>query len=329
MTALGRHLATIPGPQFTAGLAHLSPTEQREALGERFRYDRQHFIKWLWPEAYARPFARYHVDILSRDKVGWKDRVNSGSKTLRALAAPRSTSKTGITCADLAHDVLYGLERVVPVLSAELTLSRTSLATIRELLSAQTVTDLYGPVTFKGGVDRYTATTANGYACTFIAKSFGTSVRGLKEGMIRPTRLIVDDGEDKLRVNNPDIRRDWWDFLQADILKLGDLAGGLIVDWLGTVLHRDSVLAKLIKPDGDGAGWESEVYRACEQRPTNPALWDACGRVWGNLGLDGEWFDRAETWHEGPGRETRPGRRHIPFRLLRPLDQRRRAAFQF
>jgi len=281
MTRGWEDYAAIPPAEFTRRWRTLPTPELRnEALRLRFRGDQAGFLRFFWPDVFVRPFASMHTEILTRHKVGWRERQGSQARTYRALAAPRSMSKTGITIATLVHDAVYGLERVVPILSAELGLSRTSLATIRAMLSEPRLSAVYGPVSFVGGTDRYTVTVGQ-HACTFIAKSFGTSVRGLKEGMIRPTRLVVDDGEDKLHVNNPDSRRKWWDFLVSDILKLGDISGGLIVDWIGTVLHVDSVLARLLK---DG-GWRSQRYQACEAWPERTDLWADCGRVWADLSL--------------------------------------------
>lgn len=320
MTDLGRQLAAIPGPRFALGLSQVSPSEQRALLRARFRYDELGMVRFLWGAHYSRPFAEPHTRMLTREKVPWSKRMETGQRHLRAIAAPRGISKTGTTIADLCHDVLYGIERVVPILSAELGLSRQSLASIRELLSADSVTELYGPCTFKGGTDRYTVTTADGHACTFIAKSFGTSVRGLKEGMVRPTRLVVDDGEDKHRVNNPDQRRRWRDFLAADILKLGDLSGGLIVDWLGTVLHADSVLAGLLKDPG----WHSVKYAAMVQAPTRSDLWDACAAVWADLGRRSPWVAVAEA---GYAERWRPGMK--TWGALEDAEQRREIARAF
>lgn len=277
-------------------------------------------LRYLWPEHYGRSFAAPHRQILGREKTPWQERMDTGQRHLRAIAAPRGISKTGTTIADLCHDVLYGIERVVPVLSAELGLSRQSLGTIRELLSAERVTSLYGRVQFAGGSDRYTATTADGHACTFIAKSFGTSVRGLKEGMVRPTRLAVDDGEDKHLVNNPEQRRKWRAFLAEDILKLGELSGGLIVDWLGTVLHADSVLAGLLKDPG----WSATCYRAMIARPDRGDLWEACRAVWADLGCTGPWWALAESAYT---RDWRPGR--YTWEGLPEPDRRRCAARAF
>lgn len=279
MTALGRHLASIPAAEFGAGLRRLSVPAQNEALRERFRYDRIGMVRWLWPDSYGRPFADVHTEVLTRPKTPWRERIGTQTKTLRALAAPRGFSKTGTIVADLAHDALYGLERVVAILSAELSLSRNSLRTVRDLLTSERVTDLYGIVKITGGSDRFTATTAQGHVCTFIAKSFGTTVRGLKDGTIRPTRVVIDDGEDKLKVNNPDQRRKWHAFLSEDVLKVGDLTGGLVVDWLGTVLHPDAVLARLLK----APGWSTRCYAACVKRPEREDLWAACGRIWADL----------------------------------------------
>ena len=264
-----------------AALAQLDTSAQNEALRERFRYDRMGLVKWLWGDAYGRPFAEVHREVLSRPKIPWTERIGTQRRWLRALAAPRGFSKTGTVVADMAHDALYGFERVIVVLSAEMSLSRNSLKAVRALLTSERVTELYGEVKVTGGTDRITVTTADGHVCTYIAKSFGTAIRGLKEGMIRPTRLVVDDGEHRLLVDNPEMRRKWWAFLNEDVLKVGDTTGGLVVDWVGTVLHPDSILSRLLK----APGWVARLYAACIKRPERADLWAACGAIWADLSL--------------------------------------------
>lgn len=271
--------AAVPLATFRRRWEQLPTKGQRdEALRLRFREDQASFLRWFWPDTYSRPFAEPHLEMLNRPKTCWRDRVGTQVRTYRAIAAPRGISKTGITRASIVHDICYGLERVVPILSATLDLSIESLAVIRAMLSEPKIAELYGPVKFVGGATRYTVTVGS-HTCTLIAKSFGTSVRGLSDQGVRPTRLVVDDGEDKLKVNNPEQRKKWWDFLVSDIQKIGDISGGLIIDWVGTVLHVDSVLSRLI----DNAGWSSRRYQACIEWPDNRALWDECGRLWADL----------------------------------------------
>ena len=281
MTAPNRSAAyaALPWPVFRERWAQLPSRAQRdEALRLRFREDQAGFLRYLWPDTYTRPWAAPHVEMLSRPKVPWRDRRGSQTRTYRAIAAPRGISKTGIIRGSIVHDICYGLERVIPILSAGLDLSIASLAAIRAMLMEPKVAQLYGPMSIVGGATRYTVTVGS-HRCTLIAKSFGTSVRGLNDEGVRPTRLIVDDGEDKLKVNNPDQRRKWWDFLVADLQKIGDLAGGLIIDWVGTVLHTDSVLARLLT----NGGWQASRYAALQSWPDRPDLWEACGRVWADL----------------------------------------------
>lgn len=277
--ARARHLAGLDPGVFRAGLDRLDADGRRRALVLRFRYDRAGFLRFCFPDVYDRPFNPYHLAVLAREKTPWRDRRNTGRKTLRADAAPRGAAKTAITKGDLVHDVVYGLERVVPYLSAESSHSERTLGDMMAMLGADRIRALYGDVRVTGGVRAFRAVTPGGASCAFFAKSFGTSVRGLNDGSARPTKVVVDDGENRLRVDNPDVRREWWDFLQSDVLKLGDQGGGLIVEWRGTVLHTDSVLARLLK----SPGWSTELYKACVEWPRRRDLWDACGQVWGDL----------------------------------------------
>lgn len=278
-------------------------------------------LKYLWPEYYAyRPYAPYHLDILTREKTAWIDRRGCGYRTLRALAAPRSTSKTGILRGDLCHDILFGLEALIAIFSVSLANSIQTLARVRKMLLSKRVAAVFGAITITGGALRYTVTTADGHKCTMVAKSFGTDVRGLDDDT-RPTRIAIDDGESKLKVAKAENREKQWLFLVEDILKLGDIGGGLIVDFVGTVLHADSILARLLQSSGKGAGWSAWRYQACISPPVNKRLWEECRLVWSDLSLSTPWVEVARQEHvmiDG-----------VPFDDIPKIDRRRAAAQAF
>lgn len=319
--ARARHLASLAPEVFRAGLRRLDPEEQRRALVLRFRYDRESFARFLWPDVYRRPFAAPHHHILGAEKVSWRDRRDSGTKLLRAVAAPRGFAKTQTTIADLCHDAIYGLEGFVPVISAKLRLARESVRTVRSRVGRDRVRDLYGPIEVVGGKEAFSIRsplTENW--CGFRPYSFGTEVRGESYDDVRPTRVAVDDGEERLRVNKPEYRQECRDFLDADIIKLSDSGGGIIVDWLGTVLHEDAVLAHLI---GD-PGWDAVKYKALIEEPRREDLWTACGVVWGDLSLASPWFGVAA---ERVDTEWTPGRKR--WAQLKDVEKRREAAYSF
>ena len=296
MTALGRHLAALPPADFIRGLRPLPPDRKRAAMRARWRYDQGGMLKYCFPRLYPRRWNRYHLDMLAREKQPWAERVPFN--LYRADAAPRSIAKTTLLKGDLLHDVAYSLEDFIVVVSAETRLARSITRHLFRIFTARTgrFVELYGPFVVEGGVDAFSVTTPNGHRTGFLARSFGTQIRGANDDGPRPTKIVVDDGERPDRVRNPVTRQQWMEFLEDDIINAGPDVGGLVLEWKGTVLHPDAVLARLFK----NPGWATAKYRAMEGRPTHPELWEECRKVFVDLsrGELRERYDAAKAFHD-------------------------------
>ncbi len=234
------------------------------------------------PKLFTRPFNRFHRSVLQRPKVASRDR--KGVNAFRATAAPRGIAKTTLAIGDIVHDVVYGLEEYIIIVSAETRLARKITGNLLRIFKAKVgpLAELYGPFEVAGGVDEFRVTlpTEEGPRVVgVLARSFGTQIRGANEDGVRPTRIVIDDGERPDRVRNADIRRAQQDFLDEDIIRAGAIDGGLIVDFNGTVLHPDSVLANAIR----NPTWEGTLWKACESWPERMDLWVQCGAIYTNL----------------------------------------------
>lgn len=275
-------VGSLPNAEFLRRYRLLTtPGARRLALVERFRHDRASFLRLCFPRLFSRPFNRYHRDVLGRPKVRFAER--RGRDVYRADAAPRGVAKTTLLKGDLVHDIVYGLEDYIVVVSAETRLARSITKHLRRVFQAKTgrLAELYGPFTVTGGVDEFTVTTGAGHTVGVLARSFGTQIRGANEDGARPTKIAIDDGERPDRVRNPKLRREDWDFLQDDILGCGPIEGGLVVEWRGTVLAPDALLPNLLKTPG----WDGALYKACERWPDRMDLWAECGRIYKDLTL--------------------------------------------
>lgn len=269
-------LAALPAEVFLDRLAQIDdPEVQRDALRHRFRVDRSGLLKWCFPALFSRKWNGYHLDVLMRPKPSARDRV--GRDILRADAAPRGIAKTTLLKGEIVHDVCYALEDNIVVVSAEMRLARKITKHLRAIFRnpPAPLLDLFGPFVVEGGVDQFTVTTPDGHTTGFLARSFGTAVRGENSDGARPTKIAVDDGERSDRVRNPEQRRVWWEFLHDDLLRCGPIEGGLLVEWRGTVLHPDAVLPHLLK----APGWRGGLWKACEAWPERQELWAEAGRI--------------------------------------------------
>lgn len=276
-----------------------SETEKREALRLRYRHHLPEFARHCFPEVAYLPFNAFHREILERPKHDWR----SGRPTLRrAYAAPRGIAKSTLTKIDVAHDIAYALERVIVVLSATIPDAWTWSRAVRSWFSdpESAISQLYGPFTVRGGDGEFHVTGPLGEV-TVASRGFRSDIRGYNVQTIRPTRVIVDDGESRKHVGNPEIREQWQRFLNEDLLKLGRKEGGTLYDWLGTVLHPDAILARILARRAPNQGWSAQKYRALLRWPDRADLWEQARALWADLEYSADAQareDRARAFYE-------------------------------
>ena len=118
MTALppsAQALLDLPTGAFLEAVSSWSAQEVDDAMWMRCREDRALFCAAFFPDRFPAPFNLMHRDFLSRPKVCWTERK---SKRQEADAAPRGGAKSTLrSYAELLHDVVYGLEAYVAVIS--------------------------------------------------------------------------------------------------------------------------------------------------------------------------------------------------------------------
>lgn len=99
----------------------------------------------------------------------------------------------------------------------------------------------------------------------------GKRMRGLRHGPHRPDLVIGDDLENDENVKNPEQRDKLEQWLRRTVLSLGEAGDTLDVFIIGTVLHHDSVLSRLLR----APLWLNKRFRAILQWPDRMDLWDA------------------------------------------------------
>ncbi|MEL6349703.1 MAG: hypothetical protein AAFV53_41750 [Myxococcota bacterium] len=260
-------------PQYEAAVDDL--------LWTRCEFDRRLFTLMVMGERVQDPFNAFHEALFERKKTGWKQR-----RKIRRIAdaAPRGASKsTIISFADILHDICYGYEAFVVLISHGYDLSEDLVKDLhRALTSPEAYPDLhslYGPFKISGGETDFIVHTPGGdrRGCRVMAGSFGGQIRGVKHAGIRPTKVVIDDGEHPDKVRSPVQRAKKWSFLTKDILKCGDKR--TVYQVVGTVLHPDSMLANLLRK----AGWVTSLWKSIISWPKNTGLWETCKRLWADL----------------------------------------------
>ncbi len=290
--AQARIVGQIPARKFFNVLKSVHGETRRSLLRQRYRYRVDEFCRHFWPERFDLPFSDLHFDLFKRSDIGhWRDRRKEHRTTRDAVAAPRGYAKSTISSfAEIVHAVVYDLEAYVVMLSAGQRLAFGLSKDLRNVFkgpkkgdTASPLSLVYGPFDVEGEVQEWTVSVAGRPSVGFFAASFGGEVRGSKHPTrgIRPTRVVIDDGEKRDRVRNPEQRIIWWDFLSKDVLKLGAREGGCAYFVRGTILHTDSMLARLMTDPG----WSSVKYKAILSWPEDLELWERCGQIWKDLTL--------------------------------------------
>ncbi|MEI8349850.1 MAG: phage terminase large subunit [Candidatus Omnitrophota bacterium] len=109
-----------------------------------------------------------------------------------------------------------------------------------------------------------------------IVSSVGNRIRGVRYKEERPGLVILDDVETRENTWTAEQRENILDWFTKVVLNLGDERTNFIV--CGTVLHFDSLLAKLLSGE-ELAGWDHEIYKAILNEADCNDLW----AEWSNL----------------------------------------------
>ena len=289
-------LLTVPRGVFVDAIAGEPAPVRRAALRHRCRSDLWLFCATYLPARFTDRFSRMHHQFLAREKIDWHQRTDTQRI---ADAAPRENAKsTIVSWASVIHDVVYGIEAYVCLLSTTFDLSEDLVKDLYEVLTdGEQYPELhadFGPITVAGSKTDFIARLPDGDArgCRVKAFSFGGSIRGTKHAGIRPTKVIIDDGEHPDKARSATQRARTWQFLVRDVLKAG--GRGTTFRVVGTVLHPESMLERILT---DSPGWRATRWKSIESWPDRTDLWDRCKRRWADL-TDPDRTDTARRFYE-------------------------------
>lgn len=194
-----------------------------------------------------------------------------------AIGAPRESAKSTIINFDyVAHAIRFKRKRFIVIIANPFKKAATYLDAIKREFSEneslknkfpeiKIVKDAEGDSIFRH---------ADGFETKVLCKGveqIGT-IRGQKFKFSRPDLIICDDIEDDEMVKNPDRRRELMDYYDEAVVPAGE-AGKCQYIIIGTILHDDCQLAKMLSPD-KYQEFHKIKYQALIDYPTNPrSLW--------------------------------------------------------
>ncbi len=197
--------------------------------------------------------------------------VDNGSGDHEAIAAPRGNAKsTIVTQIFVIWCVVTGRKHFPVIIMDALDQALPMLESIKaELAFNPRLAMDYPEATGQGRVWQVgTIVTAND--AKIQAFGSGKRMRGLRHGPHRPDLAIGDDLENDENVRSPEQRDKLDSWLKKTVLSLGPADDSMDVIIIGTILHYDSVLARLLK----NPLWQSRKFKAVIEWPHRMDLWD-------------------------------------------------------
>lgn len=137
----------------------------------------------------------------------------------------------------------------------------------------------------------------------------GKRMRGLRHGAYRPDLVICDDLENDENVRSRAQRDKLEAWFKKTVLKLGPPDDSMHAVVIGTVLHHDSLLSRLLRDPM----WESRRFSAIRRWPDRMDLWE---RWEGVLKADGE--ESADGFYR-ENRKAMEAGAEVSWPAMRPL----------
>lgn len=226
---------------------------------ERARKDFGFFCSYYLEEHFTLPPAEFHYELYKL--LMTEKRV--------AVAAPREHAKsTVVNLGFVLYAICFKLKNFIIITSDTDTQAKYFLWSIKtELESNEKLREDFGDLTTTDKWSESDFITRN--EIRVLARGAGASMRGLRYKSHRPDLIIVDDLENDEAVNTELQRKKTENWFKRVLLNCVGPGGQVFI--IGTILHHDSLLMKLLKDPK----WKSVKYQAIKEdgTPLWPERW--------------------------------------------------------
>lgn len=244
---------------------------------ERCRWDEIAFAKryfnngrLLKPETPSPPF---HFDLAKMIQEAVNDTLHN---SYLAAVAPRSHAKSVLgTVITALYIACYGIHSYVVIIGNRQEGAKQLLSMIKyELMNNEDLRRDFGDLYNKSAWSMMEIITSTGIKIQ--AAGSGDALRGLNHLGTRPW-ILMDDIEKDPDVNSADYRDKMQEWFNSVVVPLGSPSpGGTKIIWVGTILHIDSVLNRVMKGD---TRFKTKRYSAIVSWPERMDLWDQWGEI--------------------------------------------------
>ena len=219
----------------------------------------QVMAKTFFPERFYLPFAdNIHGKIF--------DLIDSPSNKV-AIAAPRGYGKTSIVAlALMARKILFRHTGFICYINKSHDAASLQTENLRrELVSNRTIKSFFGSIKANHMTGEFEEVFSKkawvAYDTLVWPRGAGQQVRGVLFKNDRPGLIIIDDLEDPQKIENEEIRKGWYEWLYADVIKAVPRTNkNWKIVYIDTLKHEDSVLQKLL----NSSEWDSVRLEACD-----------------------------------------------------------------
>ncbi|ACL71530.1 phage uncharacterized protein [Thioalkalivibrio sulfidiphilus HL-EbGr7] len=265
---------------------------------ERAHRDFEFFARTYFPHYIVHPNSRLH-DYLYRRLPEIADSPRSETD---AIAAPRGEAKSTITSQIYVIWCVVTGRKWYPIIGMDaFDQAAIMLEAIKAELEANPRLNMdFQEATGQGRVWRAgVIVTRNNRKIEAVGS--GKRIRGRRHGPHRPDLFVGDDLENDENVRTPEQRDKLHGWLNKAVLKLGAAGAKFDVIVIGTILHYDSVLARVLK----NPLWRGNKFKAVIRWPDRMDLWDRWEELLLNQGKEAaEAFYRKNQAHMETGAEV-------------------------
>lgn len=188
-----------------------------------------------------------------------------------AIAAPRGFGKsTDVSVVFAIYCIVYDLKHFITLFSDAIELTETLIEAIKAELEENERLKADFPKAC--GIGKIWKVGELVTRNNIKVKGFGSGkrVRGIKHGTYRVDLALIDDLENDTNVKSRKQRDKLEDWLDEAIENLGSVDGSMDIIYIGTILHRDSVLSRKLKLKY----WNPKTFRALITYPLNMDMWE-------------------------------------------------------
>ena len=219
----------------------MEPNKSNEAIINLFTSDIMTWGQTYFKRHFSKPSPRFHYELITR----------AARNKYLAVASPRESAKsTYLSFLFPFHHIVFKKEPFIVLISNTFKKAAMYMDAIKmELTDNVMLKQSFTGIELMRDAEGDTIFIhPDGYKTQFLCKGVDQigSLRGVKFGPYRPGLVILDDVEDDELVRSPERRRQLESEFDEVLGRIGHEGTRFVV--VGTILHDDSQLAKLVDP---------------------------------------------------------------------------------